>query len=97
MVALSRTEDQLAAALKVVEESDASVIEKAEMLMEIAMGLQQRPKEADDLLAAIELYEQAIHQCGDQDALLTARILCANGHGAHGNSFRNCRTDRTGS
>ena len=40
MVALSRTEDQLAAALKVVEESDASVIEKAEMLMEIAMGLQ---------------------------------------------------------
>ena len=34
MVALSRTEDQLAAALKVVEESDASVIEKAEMLME---------------------------------------------------------------
>ncbi len=74
MVALSRTEDQLAAALKVVEESDASVIEKAEMLMEIAMGLQQRPKEADDLLAAIELYEQAIHQCGNQDALLTARI-----------------------
>ena len=55
MVARSRTEDEVNAALKVVDESGATAGEKAEMLMEIAMGLQQKPKTPDDLRASIEL------------------------------------------
>ena len=74
MTVRSRTPEQVDAAMRMVEEAQGTPVEKAEMLMEIAMGLQQRPKEADDLLAAIELYEQAIRQCGDGDSLLTARI-----------------------
>lgn len=74
MSALSRTVDQVAAARRVAEESSASVAEKAEMLMEIAMGLQQRPKEAEDILAAIDLYREAAGLCRESDVLLCARI-----------------------
>lgn len=74
MTALSRTADELSAALRMVEEDAASSAEKAEMLMEIAMGLQQKPKEADDIFAAIELYSQGVAMCGEGDALLGARI-----------------------
>lgn len=74
MAALSRTVDELAAARRVVVESGASTAEKAEMLMEVAMGLQQKPKHADDILAAIELYEEAAALCDEAQPLLLARI-----------------------
>ena len=74
MVARSRTEDEVNAALKVVEESGASAGEKAEMLMEIAMGLQQKPKAPSDLHAAIALYRKSLEQAEGREALLQARI-----------------------
>jgi len=74
MVARSRTDDQVNAALKMVAEADAPAGDKAEMLMEIAMGLQQKPKTADDLHAAVSLYRQALDLIGTPDALLRARI-----------------------
>ncbi|GHE01076.1 hypothetical protein U879_13180 [Defluviimonas sp. 20V17] len=74
MVARSRTSDEVLAARRSVDEADATTAEKAEMLMEMAMGIQQKPKTPEDLLAAVELYEQAIDLCTAGDALLSARI-----------------------
>jgi len=74
MTAISRTVDQVSAAKRMVEESSASAAEKAEMLMEVAMGLQQRPKQAEDIQAAIVLYQEAVGLCGEARPLLLARI-----------------------
>ncbi|MEM1362159.1 MAG: hypothetical protein AAGF94_10645 [Pseudomonadota bacterium] len=74
MVARSRTSDEVLAAKRSVTEADATPLEKAEMLMEMAMGIQQKPKTPDDLLAAVDLYEDALTVCGALDALLAARI-----------------------
>jgi tetratricopeptide (TPR) repeat protein len=65
---------QVAAALKAVESDDASHEEKAEMLMEMAMGIQQKPKSAKQIEDAIELYERALELCPAGAVLLTARI-----------------------
>lgn len=74
MATPSRTQTQVDAALRAVEEAGASVGEKAEMLMEIAMGLQQRPKAVEDLEAAAALYRVALDLCPPGQALLAARI-----------------------
>lgn len=74
MTALSRTADSVAAARRMAQESGAPTAEKAEMLMEIAMGLQHRPQEAEDIVAAIDLYGEAAGLCEPDDALLLARI-----------------------
>lgn len=74
MVARSRTSDEVLAARRSVDEADATTAEKAEMLMEMAMGIQQKPKTPEDLMAAVGLYEQAIDLCTAGDALLCARI-----------------------
>lgn len=79
MVRQSRSEAQLSAALKAVESEAASVPEKAEMLMEIAMGLQQRPKDISDLDAAVTLYRKALEIVADQSPLLAARIRARMG------------------
>ena len=39
-----RAEDQLRAALAAADDAAASPLERSEMLMEIAVGLQQRPR-----------------------------------------------------
>ncbi len=75
----SRTETVVAAALRSVAEAEASPGEKAEMLMEIAMGLQQKPKAAADLEAACALYAEAIRLCPPEGALLAARIRARMG------------------
>ncbi len=62
------------AALKAVEIEDATAEEKAEMLMEIAMGIQQKPKNAKQIEDAIELYRRALEICPDAAVLLRARI-----------------------
>ena len=51
------------AALKAVETDDATDEEKAEMLMEMAMGIQQKPKSAKQIEDAIELYKRALEIC----------------------------------
>ncbi len=62
------------AALKAVETEDATDEEKAEMLMEMAMGIQQKPKSAKQIEDAIELYKRALEICPNQAVLLRARI-----------------------
>lgn len=79
MVAQSRSATQLEVALKAVETEDASALEKSEMLMEIAMGLQQKPKDISDLEAAVALYEKALEISSDESALLSARIRARMG------------------
>ncbi len=67
--------NQLQAALREVEQAEASDAEKAEMLMEIAMGLQVRPRTPDDLKAAVALYRRALELVpADDNPLLNARI-----------------------
>ena len=74
MGARNRTSDEVLAAKRGVQDADATTAQKAEMLMEMAMGIQQKPKSPDDLLAAVDLYEEALELCGAQDALLAARV-----------------------
>lgn len=74
MAARSRARDQYDAAMRVLAETEATQAEKAEMLMEIAMGLQQRPQAPDDIDAAIELYDAALAACPADGRLLAARI-----------------------
>jgi tetratricopeptide (TPR) repeat protein len=62
------------AALKAVESEDASDEEKAEMLMEMAMGIQQKPKSAKQIEDAIELYVRALEICPEPAVMLRARI-----------------------
>ncbi len=61
-------------AISALEDSDATLIDKVEMLMEIAMGLQTRPKQPEQLLEAIALYQRAYELCPDEETLLRARI-----------------------
>lgn len=70
----SRAETDVEAALAAVEAEDAPLAEKVEMLMEIAMGLQVRPRSADDLLQSIKLYETALRLCPAELYLLRGRI-----------------------
>ena len=69
-----RVEAELAAALRAASDEGATPVERAEMLMEIAMGLQLRPKSPDQLTAAIELYQRALGLCPDHERLLRGRI-----------------------
>lgn len=73
-MAMSLAMSQFEAALHAVEVEDASPAEKAEMLMEIAMGLQLKPKSAEQLQLAVQLYEQALALCPPSSRLLEARI-----------------------
>lgn len=74
MTVTSRTPDQVKAALRMVDEAEGSAAEKAEMLMEMAMSMQQKPREARDIEAAVQLYETALALSLDTSPLLAARI-----------------------
>jgi tetratricopeptide (TPR) repeat protein len=69
---LSQT--QLEAALAAAADTSATPAERAEMLMEIAMGLQQRPRSAQPLRDAVKLYETALELAPVEAAALRARI-----------------------
>jgi tetratricopeptide (TPR) repeat protein len=73
-MAQSLAMSQFDAALQAVESDAGSAEEKAEMLMEIAMGMQLRPKAAAPLRKAVELYERALALCPPAAPLLNARI-----------------------
>jgi tetratricopeptide (TPR) repeat protein len=73
-VAQSLAVSHYEAALKAVESEAASAAEKAEMLMEIAMGMQLQPKSSEPIEHAIELYRRALAICPDDSPLLRARI-----------------------
>lgn len=74
-LALSRYE----AALKAVDSEAATPAEKAEMLMEIAAGLQTRPKTAEPLEHAVALYRRALELCPADSPLLRSRITARLG------------------
>ncbi|MCL2429036.1 MAG: hypothetical protein FWD12_07365 [Alphaproteobacteria bacterium] len=74
-----RVEDEVRAALAAADSEDATASERAEMLMEIAMGFQQRPKSPDQLHAAVALYDKALSICPADDGLLRARITARKG------------------
>ena len=65
---------QFETAVRAVESDSATPAEKAEMLMEIAIGLQTRPKTAEPLEHAVQLYRRALEVCPDDSPLLHARI-----------------------
>ncbi len=74
-----RVGELVRAGLAAAREETASIAERAEMLMELAMGLQVRPKTPDHLQAAIALYDEALALCPADDALLAARIRARRG------------------
>ncbi|MBW5433714.1 hypothetical protein FXB41_02555 [Bradyrhizobium canariense] len=71
--------DEVRAALAAADDAEASPSERAEMLMEIAMGLQRQPKSPDQLHAAVALYDKALAICPEDMRLLSARILARKG------------------
>jgi tetratricopeptide (TPR) repeat protein len=75
----SRVMDEVRAALAAAEDETAHPAERAEMLMEIAMGLQHRPKSPDQLHSAVALYDKALAICPEDERLLRARILARKG------------------
>ncbi|MDX8437137.1 hypothetical protein RFN25_27295 [Mesorhizobium abyssinicae] len=70
----SRVDEEVRAALAAADDPSASPQDRAEMLMEIAMGLQQRPESPDQIEAAIDLYERAGAICPSDEYLLSTRI-----------------------
>ena len=70
----SRATAEVEAALRAAEDDTLPTVERAEMLMQIAIGLQTRPKSPDELHQAIALYEHARDLAGETDLLLAARI-----------------------
>lgn len=65
---------QFAQALAAVDDDSIALEERVEMLMEIAMGLQQKPKTPQQLLDAITLYDRAIELCPQDELLVIARL-----------------------
>jgi tetratricopeptide (TPR) repeat protein len=79
MVVGGRFADEVRAALTAADDTDASLTDRAEMLMEIAMDLQQRPKTPDQLRSAVQLYDRALEICPVDERLLRARITARKG------------------
>lgn len=65
---------QFAQALAAVDDDTIALEDKVQMLMEMAMGLQQKPRTPQQLLDAIALYERAISLCPDDELLVKARL-----------------------
>jgi tetratricopeptide (TPR) repeat protein len=76
---LNRIAEEVRAALSVAADAQATPADRAEMLMEMAMGLQQRPKSVDQLKSAVELYDAALELCPSNEMLLRARIIARKG------------------
>jgi tetratricopeptide (TPR) repeat protein len=77
-VASSMTDAAVKAALAAVESESATVVEKIEMLIELATGFQQKPKHPEQLWQAVELYQSAVEISQDYP-LLRARAQAGMG------------------
>jgi len=71
----SLTHEQYQQALAMLESTSVSLADKIDMLVEIAVGLQSKPKGQHQILDAISLYGKALALCPDRDVLTAARIL----------------------
>ncbi|BAB72648.1 hypothetical protein ACN23B_03445 [Anabaena sp. FACHB-709] len=69
----SITDSTVKAALAAIASESATTEEKIQMLIELAQGLQKKPKTPGDLWNAVELYQQAIKMCGGDYSLWKAR------------------------
>ncbi|WP_017716712.1 hypothetical protein [Kamptonema formosum] len=67
------------AALAAIESESATAVEKIEMLLEMALGFQKKPKSAEELQDAIFLYQRALALCGEEYPLLRARATAGMG------------------
>ncbi len=77
-MASSMTDAAVKAAIAAVESESATLVEKIEMLIELATGFQQKPKDAEQLWQAVELYQSAI-QISPDYPLLRARARAGMG------------------
>ena len=66
-------------ALQMIEEEQIGLDEKIGMLMEIAMGIQQKPKNPQQLFNAIKLYDKALELSPENETLLIARLEARKG------------------
>jgi len=78
-MATTSVDELIAAAIAASGIEASTPYERADMLVEIAMGLQHRPKSAQQLEGAVELYERAIALCQPDDYLTIARIKARMG------------------
>ncbi|MFN8950108.1 MAG: hypothetical protein ACK5WC_03015, partial [Aphanizomenon sp.] len=69
----SITDSFVKAAIAAISSESATTAEKIQMLMEIATGLQKKPKTSQDLRHAIGLFDRAYQMCGEEYVLLKAR------------------------
>lgn len=69
----SMTDSAVKAAIAAISSESATTAEKIQMLMEIATGLQKKPKTSQDLRHAIGLFDRAYQMCGLEYVLLKAR------------------------
>ncbi len=70
----SQAEHEFAQALASIDAALATPLEKVEMLAEMALGLQQKPKNATQLHYAVSLYDHAIAECPSCEPLIVARL-----------------------
>ncbi len=66
-------------ALAAIESEAISANEKVDLLIQIAVGLQQRPKSPQQLHNAVTLYDKALALCPEHEALLQARTHARKG------------------
>jgi len=71
---MDRLSEQVRAALAAADDPALSATERAEMLMEIAVGIQRQPPLVVYLTSAVELYDRALALCPAEARGLAARI-----------------------
>lgn len=75
----SLSDEQVKAALAAVESPGISTNDKIDLLVEIAMGLQRKPRSVDDLHRAVSLYDRALTLGEGGDPVLIARVQARQG------------------
>jgi hypothetical protein len=69
-MATNTDEELIAAALAFADDATVSPADRADLLVEIAMGLHRRPENAERLRAAVDLYHRAIALCAPDDCVI---------------------------
>ncbi len=75
----SLADEHVKAALAAVEMPDVPIRDKIDLLIEIAIGLQHKPRFVQDLHQAVSLYDRALALCPSGEPLLHARIHARKG------------------
>jgi len=74
------SDEQVKAALAAADDPNLSNLDKVDLFIEIAMGLQRKPRSIEDLHHAISLYDRALElSSGEADPLSTGRIQARKG------------------